>query len=49
MMETDFHTQMREEAYSRKQGMLEDLEDIRREEEELKLKAQMRKNKRKMR
>lgn len=49
MMESDFRTQMREEAMSKKIGRLEDLEDMRREEEELKRKAQMKKNKKKMR
>lgn len=48
MMESDFHTVMREEAISRKLGLQEDLEDMRREEEELRLKAQMKKNKKKM-
>lgn len=48
MMESNFQTVMREEAISKKIGRMEDLEDIRREEEELKLKAQMRKNKKKM-
>lgn len=42
-MESNFQDVMREEIYSKKMGRLEDLEDMRMEEEELKRKAAMRK------
>lgn len=47
-MESDFRTVMKEESISKRLGMLEDLEDMRREEEELRQKALKRKKMRKL-
>lgn len=44
-MESNFQDVMREEIYSKKMGRLEDLEDMRMEEEELKRKAMRKKRK----
>lgn len=44
-MVSDFRTVMKEESISKKIGRMEDLEDMRREEEELKRKAMRKKMK----
>ncbi|KAK3104147.1 hypothetical protein FSP39_024814 [Pinctada imbricata] len=44
-METNFREQMKEEARSARLGLMEDLEDIKREEEEMKRKMQAKKRK----
>lgn len=44
-MESDYRTVMKEEFVSKKLGLLEDLEDMRKEQEELKLKAMRKKRK----
>lgn len=44
-MESDYRTVMKEEFMSKKLGILEDLEDMRKEEEEKKLKAMRKKRK----
>jgi protein SPT2 len=47
-MESDFRTVMKEESISKRLGMLEDLEDMKREEEELRQKALRKKKMRKL-
>lgn len=48
-MESDYRTVMKEESLSKKIGLMEDLEDMRREAEELKRKEELRKMKQKKR
>lgn len=47
-MESDWRTVMKEEAYSKRMGIQEDLEDMRMEEEERKRKELMKKKRRKL-
>lgn len=44
-MEADYATVMKEEKLSAKLGLMEDLEDMRKEQEELKRKAMLKKRK----
>lgn len=48
-MESDYRTVMKEESISKKIGLMEDLEDMRREAEELKRKEELKKMKQKKR
>lgn len=48
-MESDYRTVMKEESLSKKIGLMEDLEDMRREAEELKRKEEMKKMRQKKR